>query len=52
VAHLVEKNSQDGAPLEEAVRRSLKELRGIYALVFLSAKDLRRLLRRASARLR
>src|SRR6201981_1740779 len=39
VAHLVEKNSQDGVPLEEAVRRSLKELRGIYALVFLSAKD-------------
>jgi len=39
VAHLVEKNSQNGTPLEEAVRRSLKELRGIYALVFLSAKD-------------
>src|SRR5213082_410334 len=39
VAHLVEKNSRDGAPLEEAVRRSLKELRGIYALVLLSAKD-------------
>jgi glucosamine--fructose-6-phosphate aminotransferase (isomerizing) len=39
VAHLVEKHSQGGAPLEEAVRRSLKELRGIYALVFLSAKD-------------
>ena len=39
VAHLVEKNSRDDAPLEEAVRRSLKELRGIYALVFLSAKD-------------
>jgi glucosamine--fructose-6-phosphate aminotransferase (isomerizing) len=39
VAHLVEKNSQGGIPLEEAVRRSLKELRGIYALVFLSAKD-------------
>ena len=38
VAHLVEKNMKDG-PLEEAVRRSLKELRGIYALVFLSAKD-------------
>src|SRR5437899_9977277 len=38
VAHLVEKNSQDGVPLEEAVRRSLKELRGIYALVFLSAE--------------
>src|SRR6201993_3286245 len=39
VAHLVERNSQPGVPLEEAVRRSLKELRGIYALVFLSAKD-------------
>src|ERR1700757_1063405 len=39
VAHLVEKNSQGGVPLEEAVRCSLKELRGIYALVFLSAKD-------------
>src|SRR3989441_5511103 len=39
VAHLVEKNSQNGVPLEEAVRRSLKVLRGIYALVFLSAKD-------------
>jgi len=39
VAHLVEKNSQGGVPLEEAVRRSLKELRGIYALVFLSANN-------------
>jgi len=39
VAHLVEKNSQGGVPLEEAVRKSLKELRGIYALVFLSAND-------------
>src|SRR2546421_3457684 len=38
VAHLVEKHSKT-APLEEAVRRSLKELRGIYSLVFLSAKD-------------
>ncbi len=43
VAHLVEKNSQSGVPLEEAVRRSLKELRGIYALVFLSAKDPKKL---------
>ncbi len=39
VAHLVEKHSADGTPLEEAVRKSLKELRGIYALVFLSAKE-------------
>src|SRR5947208_2622298 len=39
VAHLVEKHSQGGVPLEEAVRLSFQELRGIYALVFLSAKD-------------
>ena len=38
-AHLVEKNSQRGVPLEEAVRKSLKQLRGIYALVFMSARD-------------
>jgi len=38
VAHLAEKHSKN-APLEEAVRRSLKELRGIYSLVFMSAKD-------------
>ncbi len=40
VAHLVEKNSQGGSLcLEEAVRQSLKQLRGIYSLVFLSAKE-------------
>ena len=44
VAHLVEKNlgGAGGAakiPLEEAVRKSLKQLRGIYALVFLSTSD-------------
>jgi glucosamine--fructose-6-phosphate aminotransferase (isomerizing) len=39
VAHLVEKHSVNNTPLEEAVRKSLKELRGIYALVFLSAKE-------------
>src|SRR6202035_728089 len=39
VAHLVEKHSANNSPLEEAVRKSLKELRGIYALVFLSAKE-------------
>src|SRR5258708_14747630 len=45
VAHLVEKNLQDSGsgsgkiPLEEAVRKSLKQLRGIYALVFLSTSD-------------
>src|SRR5713101_7183497 len=31
VAHLVEKNMQTGVPLEEAVRLSLRELRGIYS---------------------
>src|SRR5690348_18448159 len=48
VAHLVEKNMQGDVPLEEAVRRSLKQLRGIYALVFLSTKDPKRLSRRVS----
>ncbi|MGB2620983.1 MAG: glutamine--fructose-6-phosphate transaminase (isomerizing) [Candidatus Acidiferrum sp.] len=43
VAHLVEKNSQGGVPLEEAVRKSLKELRGIYSLVFLSSRDLQKI---------
>jgi glutamine---fructose-6-phosphate transaminase (isomerizing) len=39
VAHLVEKNMKGGTCLEEAVRQSLKQLRGIYSLVFLSAKE-------------
>src|SRR6058998_778760 len=39
VAHLVEKNAKGGVPLEEAVRKSLNQLRGIYALVFMSARD-------------
>src|SRR5216110_2576954 len=39
VAHLVEKNAEGGVPLEEAVRKSLNQLRGIYALVFMSAND-------------
>jgi len=38
VAHLVEKYAK-ALPFEEAVRRTLKDLRGIYSLVFLSAKD-------------
>ena len=39
VAHLAEKYSKDGTPLEEAVRLTLKELRGIYSLVLMSAND-------------
>lgn len=38
VAHLVEKYAKD-LPFEDAVRKTLKDLRGIYSLVFLSAKD-------------
>jgi glutamine---fructose-6-phosphate transaminase (isomerizing) len=42
VAHLVEQNMQGPKgqiPLEEAIRISLKQVRGIYALVFLSTSD-------------
>ena len=43
VAHLVEKYTRE-QPFEEAVRKTLRELRGIYALVFLSAKDPQKLI--------
>ncbi len=43
VAHLVEKYAKD-FPFEEAVRHTLKDLRGIYSLVFLSAKDPQKLI--------
>jgi glucosamine--fructose-6-phosphate aminotransferase (isomerizing) len=40
VAHLVEKYVKQGVkPLEEAVRRTVKQLTGNFALVVLSAKD-------------
>src|SRR6201997_2960307 len=38
VAHLVEEYAKN-LPFEKAVRKTLKDLRGIYSLVFLSAKD-------------
>jgi glucosamine--fructose-6-phosphate aminotransferase (isomerizing) len=38
IAHLVEKNL-NGAPLEEAVRKTVKQLNGVYALAILSSKD-------------
>jgi glutamine---fructose-6-phosphate transaminase (isomerizing) len=43
VAHLVEKYAKD-LSFEEAVRKTLRELRGIYALVFLSANDPQKLI--------
>jgi glucosamine--fructose-6-phosphate aminotransferase (isomerizing) len=43
VAHLVEKYTKD-LPFEEAVRKTLRDLRGIYSLVFLSAEDSQKLI--------
>jgi glucosamine--fructose-6-phosphate aminotransferase (isomerizing) len=43
VAHLVEKYAKEFS-FEEAVRRTLKDLRGICSLVFLSAKDPQKLI--------
>jgi glutamine---fructose-6-phosphate transaminase (isomerizing) len=43
VAHLVEKYAKE-LPFEEAVRKTLRELRGIYSLVFLSARDQQKLI--------
>src|SRR2546427_5989996 len=42
VAHLVEKY-MDGGPLEEAVRKTVRQLKGVYALVILSTKDPRKI---------
>jgi len=43
VAHLVEEYAKT-LPFEQAVRKTLKDLRGIYSLVFLSAKDPQKLI--------
>src|SRR5258708_12695764 len=43
VAHLVEEYAKK-LPFEDAVRKTLKDLRGIYSLVFLSAKDPQKLI--------
>ncbi len=39
VAHLVEKYMKDGGPLEDAVRKSVKLIHGVYALAILSSRD-------------
>ena len=38
IAHLVEKNS-NGGPLEEAVRKTVRQLNGVYALAIISTRD-------------
>jgi len=44
VAHLVEEKILKGADLLDAVRKSLKEIQGSYALLFLSQRDPQRLI--------
>ena len=39
VAHLLEKYSEHGAPLEEAMLKTVKLLRGVFALVAISTRD-------------
>src|SRR3979490_3324019 len=39
VAHLVEKYMKDGGPLEDAVRKTVKKLAGVYSLAILSSQD-------------
>jgi glucosamine--fructose-6-phosphate aminotransferase (isomerizing) len=38
IAHLVERHS-NGCPLEEAVRKTVRELNGVYALAIISTRD-------------
>jgi glucosamine--fructose-6-phosphate aminotransferase (isomerizing) len=42
IAHLVESNL-NGGPLEDAVRKSVKQLTGVYSLAILSSKDLNKI---------
>ncbi len=44
VAHLVEENIEQGMDLLEAVRRTIREIDGSYALVFLSQREPHRLI--------
>jgi len=39
IAHLVEKNHKNGTSLDEAVRKTVRELRGVYALAAVSTRD-------------
>src|SRR3979409_2048786 len=39
IAHLVERYMKDGGPLEDAVRKTVRQLTGVYSLAILSAQD-------------
>src|SRR5215472_16711734 len=39
IAHLVEEHMKNGGPLEDAVRKAVRQLSGIYSLAILSASD-------------
>jgi len=39
IAHLVEKHMKEGGPLEDAVRKAVRQLTGVYSLAILSAED-------------
>src|SRR5215472_8992455 len=39
IAHLVEKHMKEGGPLEDAVRKTVRQLTGVYSLAILSAED-------------
>jgi glucosamine--fructose-6-phosphate aminotransferase (isomerizing) len=44
IAHLVEKHTKDGGPLEDAVRKTVRQLTGVYSLAILSAEDLNKII--------
>src|SRR3984893_8666692 len=39
IAHLVERYMKEGGPLEDAVRKTVRQLSGVYSLAILSASD-------------
>ena len=39
IAHLVEKHMNEGGPLEDAVRKTVRQLTGVYSVAILSAAD-------------
>src|SRR6266403_1521074 len=39
IAHLVERYMKDGGPLEDAVRKTVRQISGVYSIAILSATD-------------